>query len=82
LRIKAMPSAVPKPAEREYLVQLAEKGRNSTATGLQSVPRNCTKLHQIAPNCTKLHQIAPDCTRLRSIVLETKQKHERKEKQT
>jgi two-component system sensor histidine kinase KdpD len=38
------------------MVQFAEKGCNSTATGLQFISRNCTRLHQIAPDCTKLHQ--------------------------
>jgi len=38
-------------------VQLAERWCNSTATGLQLISRNCTRLHQIAPNCTKLRLI-------------------------
>jgi len=33
------------------------------------------------PDCNPSREIAPNCTKLRSIVLKTKQKHERKEKQ-
>jgi hypothetical protein len=33
------------------------------------------------PDCNPSREIAPNCTGLRSIVLKTKQKHERKEKQ-
>jgi hypothetical protein len=71
VRIKATPSPGPRPvAPCKIGCNLAARGRNSTATGLQSVARNCTKLHQIAPNCTKLHQIAPNCTKLHQIALD------------
>src|ERR1022692_4478848 len=51
LRVERTRPRRPRPAEREILPQLAAKGCNHTATGLQLPARNCTRLHQIAPDC-------------------------------
>src|ERR1022692_3605829 len=51
LRVERTRPRRPRPAEPEILVQLAAKGCNHTASGLQLPTRNCTRLHQIAPNC-------------------------------
>jgi hypothetical protein len=48
---KRRPARIPGRWHHAIGCNLAARRRNSTATELQSVSRNCTKLHQIAPNC-------------------------------
>jgi hypothetical protein len=68
LRVERTRPRRPRPAEREILAQLAAKGCNHTATGLQLPARNCTRLHQIAPNCAK-QSIGRKTDPMKSILL-------------